>query len=80
MSELVEVPFEGKAADKAVLLLAAAEELDLPASVIQTKTGAFLVPGEVEEKAFSERKSDSDKKPAKKAAAKKSTSDKKAQE
>lgn len=84
MSELVEVPFEGKAGDKATLLLAAAEELELPASVIRTKQGAFLVPEEVEKKAFGARKSDDEgdkqKAAAKKTAAKKSTPDKKAQE
>lgn len=79
MSELVEVPFDGQAGDKATLLLAAAEELDLPASVVRTGSGKFLVPAEVEKKAFGERKS-SDKGTAKKAASSKSASDKKDQE
>lgn len=50
----VEVPFEGKSYEKAVLLLAAAEELGLDPSVVQTSSGMFLVPEEVEKKAFSE--------------------------
>lgn len=51
MSEYVEVPFEGKAEEKATLLLAAAEEKGLGASVVQTRTGAFYVPKEVAEAA-----------------------------
>lgn len=75
MSDTVEVPFEGKSAEKATLLLAAAEELDLPADVVKVQGGQFVVPAEVEKKAFGSRKSDSgDKQPAKKAAAKKSES------
>lgn len=75
MSDTVEVPFEGKAGEKATLLLAAAEELDLPASVIRTGNGKFLVPAEVEKKAFDSRSGDDKQKaPAKKAAAKKSDS------
>lgn len=75
MSELVEVPFDGQAGDKATLLLAAAEELDLPASVVRTGNGKFLVPAEVEKKAFGDRKG-SDKGTTKKAASSKSASDK----
>lgn len=52
MSEYIEVPFEGNAQDKAVLLLAAAEELGVGQEVVQTRTGAFYVPSEVNEKAF----------------------------
>lgn len=48
----IKVPFEGEASDRAVLLLAAAEELNLPASVVRTSLGGFLVPEEVEDKAF----------------------------
>jgi len=79
MSERVEVPFEGKASEKATLLLAAAEELDLPADVVQTGTGVFLVPAEVEKQAFGERREDKSESTAKKAAAKKAAP-KKAQE
>ena len=72
----VDVPFEGKAAEKAVLLLDAAETLGLDASVVRTYPGGFSVPEEVEKKAFGKQDAPP---PAKKAAAKKSTT-KKAQE
>ncbi len=85
MSEYVEVPFEGKAEVKATLLLAAAEELGLGQGVVQTRTGAFYVPAEVNEKAFASREEVSDgnsegdeEKP--KRAPRKSTASKKAQE
>jgi len=75
MSDTVEVPFEGKAGEKATLLLAAAEELGLPPSVVKVQGGQFAVPAEVEKKAFGSRKSESDdQQPPKKAAAKKSAS------
>lgn len=86
MSEYVEVPFEGKAQERAILLLAAAEDLELDQqAVVQTRTGAFYVPSEVAEKAgLASSKSDesegdseeqSEEKPkARKRAAKKSTS------
>lgn len=51
MSDLVEVPFGDNAKETAVLLLAAAEELDLDRSVVATKTGAFVVPKKVAKKA-----------------------------
>jgi nucleoid-associated protein YgaU len=83
MSETVKVPFERKAGEKATLLLAAAEELGLGQGVVRTGTGHFLVPAEVNEKAFgkqevSQRNSepDDEKPPAKKSAAKKSTTKK----
>lgn len=69
MTDSVEVPFDGEAEDKAVLLLAAAEELDLDASVVQTTAGAFLVPQEVHDQAFGPRDDDPSKKPATKRAA-----------
>lgn len=71
MSEKVKVPFNGKASENAVLLLAAAEQLDLDPSVVETTSGAYLVPQEVKDKAFEEKKSEDTKAPAKKAAAKK---------
>jgi hypothetical protein len=84
VSEHVEVPFEGQAKDRAILLLAAAEDLGKDPQAIQTRTGSFYVDPEVAEKAgLSTRKSDaeddsekpSEEKPApKKRAAKKSTS------
>lgn len=51
MSDLVEIPFGDNARDTAVLLLAAAEDLDLDRSVVATKTGAFVVPKKVAKKA-----------------------------
>ena len=84
MSEYVEVPFGGEARDRAILLLAAAEDLGKDPQAVQTRTGSFYVDSEVAEKAgLSTRKSDdadpseepSEDKPApKKRAAKKSTS------
>jgi hypothetical protein len=65
MSDLVEVPFDDNNADNATLLLAAAEDLGLDPSVVQTTEGAFLVPQEVHDEAFG-------KKAAKKSASKKS--------
>jgi hypothetical protein len=50
MSE-VEVPYGDSATDTAVLLLAAAEELDLDPAVVKSQEGHFLVPEEVAEKA-----------------------------
>lgn len=57
---------QGLTAENAILLLAAAEELGLDASVVATdsSSGSFVVPDEVADKAF----------PPKKAAAKKSAS------
>lgn len=73
----VEVEYGEKPSDTAVLLLAAAQELDLPAEVVKTREGGFLVPAEVNEKAFGKRETE---KPTKKAAAKKSTPSKTPQE
>lgn len=82
MSEYIEVPFEGKASEKATLLLAAAEELGLGAGVVRTVTGGFSVPVEVEKQAFTPREvstgNSEEEKPAKRAAKKSTT--KKAQE
>ena len=64
--ELVEVPFGEKPSETAVLLLAAAEELDLGADEVRTTTGAFIVPKKIADQAgFGEKKQ-----PAKKAAKK----------
>lgn len=69
MSDKVEVPFGDSATDTAVLLLAAAEELELDATVVETTSfSSFMVPEEVAKKASEPEK----KAPAKKAAAKKS--------
>lgn len=76
-SELVEVGFELDAdQDNATLLLAAAEELDLPPSVVTTSSTGFLAPKEVVDKAFGnqdEKKASAKKAPAKKTAAKSTT-------
>lgn len=69
MSEnTVEVPFGENPAETATLLLAAAEDLGMDQAVVGTQEGAFLVPLEVNDKAFG--------KPTKKAAAKKSAAKK----
>jgi hypothetical protein len=56
MSDEVEVEFGEKPDETAILLLAAAEELDLPADVVRTGGGVFMVPEEVKEAAFGEKK------------------------
>lgn len=58
MSDEVEVEFGEKPDETATLLLAAAEELDLPASVVRTGGGVFVVPDEVRKKAGLEEKKD----------------------
>ena len=68
MGDQVEVPFGDNPSETATLLLAAAEELGVGQEVVRTQEGAFLVPSEVNDKAFS--------KPAKKTAAKKSAAKK----
>jgi hypothetical protein len=50
----VEVPFDNPG-DQAVLLLAAAEELDLGAGAVKTSEGKFIVPEEVYQRAFPEK-------------------------
>jgi hypothetical protein len=64
MGDQVEVPFGDNPSETATLLLAAAEELGVGQEVVKTQEGSFLVPSEVNDKAFA--------KPAKKTAAKKS--------
>lgn len=74
-NESVEVPFGNSASDTATLLLAAAEELNLDAGVVTVSGRNFVVPSEVNDKAFGSDKSDDSKaakKTAKKAPAKKS--------
>lgn len=76
----VNVPYGESAADTATLLLASAQELELPADVVLTTSdGSFSVPEEVAKKAkvdYDKDESDEDeaedepKKPAKKAAKK----------
>lgn len=55
MSEQVDIPFGDRPGDQATLLLAAAEDLGLDASVVATYEGGFLVPQEVNDKAFPKR-------------------------
>lgn len=74
-SDPVEVPFGDKPSDTATLLLAAAKELNLESSVVETRGRSFVVPSEVNDKAFGSNKSSDSKaakKTAKKAPAKKS--------
>jgi hypothetical protein len=52
MGDLVEVPFGDNPSETATLLLAAAEELGVGQEVVGTQEGAFLVPSEVNDKAF----------------------------
>lgn len=63
MSDIV---IDGRDQDKAVLLLAAAADLDLDASVVRTTSKGYVVPDEVAKKAGLVKKA-----PAKKTAAKK---------
>jgi hypothetical protein len=75
----VKVPFDANPTDQAVLLLAAAEELDLGPSAVKTSEGAFIVPEEVHQRAFPPEKKEEEAPqqeqappPPKKAPAKKS--------
>jgi hypothetical protein len=78
MSEVF-VPFEGKARDKAVLLLAAAEEKGEPGSVVRSTEGGFYAPQEIVnaaglgESGDTSSEEEAPKRTTKKAAAKKST-------
>lgn len=56
MSEQVDVPFDDKPSDQAVLLLAAAEDLGLDPSVVRTTEGGFSAPKEVHDKAYPPKK------------------------
>ena len=59
--ETVEVPFSANNEETAVLLLAAAEELDLdPAVAVRTSEGNFVVPKEVADKAFGKGKTEAE--------------------
>jgi outer membrane biosynthesis protein TonB len=51
MADRVQVPFGNNAADTAVLLLAAAEELDMDQAVVGTGSGYFIAPTEVAQRA-----------------------------
>lgn len=78
------VVVEGLASDDATLLLAAAEELGLPADVVRTSEDGFVVPKAVHDKAYGKRKTSESssgagsakKAPAKKAPAKKAAAKK----
>lgn len=66
-NESVEVEFGDNPSETATLLLAAAEELGLDASVVAVSEGQFVVPSEVNDKAFDKpKKSAAKKSPAKK--------------
>jgi topoisomerase IA-like protein len=72
-----DVEIKGRSRDNAILLLAAATDLDLPASVVRTTTNGYLVPEEIAKKAgLADEDSKSEKPPAKKTAAKKATAKK----
>lgn len=47
----VNIKYGKSAKDTATLLLAAAESLDMPASVVRTQEGGFIAPREVAEEA-----------------------------
>jgi hypothetical protein len=57
MSDRVEIPFDKKPGDQAVLLLAAAEDLGLDASEVRTYEGGFIVSQEIKDKAYPKKKS-----------------------
>lgn len=63
MSDQVDVPFNDNPSNQATLLLAAAEDLGLDQAVVKTTEGGFVVPQEVNDKAFGKksRKKSSDK-------------------
>jgi topoisomerase IA-like protein len=79
-----DVEIEGRSRDNAILLLAAAEELDLDVSVVRTTTNGYIVPEEVANEAGlgeeKPKKTAAKKTAAKKTAAKKATSKSKSQE
>lgn len=54
----VRVAFSANNQETATLLLAAAEDLDLDASVVRTEEGNFVVPEEVSDKAFGKGKTE----------------------
>lgn len=58
MSDEVEVAFSANNQETAVLLLAAAEDLELDPSVVRTAEGKFVVPQEVSDKAFGKGKTE----------------------
>lgn len=73
MTSTTKVPFGNDAGETSTLLLAAAEELGLDPSVVTVSGRNFVVPSDVNDKAFGSESDDkADKKPAKKATAKKS--------
>ena len=71
MAENENVEVKGRTSDNATLLLAAAEELNLPAGVVETTGSGFRVPVEVAKKAGLDNNDDDKPRAAKKAAAKK---------
>lgn len=51
MTSMVDIPFEGEAQDRAVVLLAAAEKLGHPNEVVGTTSTGFKVPEDVAKEA-----------------------------
>lgn len=72
---MTDVQIEGRSRDTAILLLAAAEDLGLDASVVRTTTTGYIVPEDVA-KAYEGEEPAAKKAPAKKTAAKKTTAKK----
>jgi hypothetical protein len=71
-----DVQIEGRSADKATLLLAAAEDLGLDAGVVRTTSGGYLVPEDVADKAGLSEGEKPKKTAAKKTTAKKTAASK----
>ena len=60
MSEMVGIPYGPKPTEQAILLLAAAEEMGLPADVINIGGNGFVAPAQVAERAFDNAEPDSE--------------------
>jgi hypothetical protein len=82
MMGTMKIPFGGESQDRAIKLLAAAEQLDQDAAVVRTTTGGFLVEEDVAKKAGLDKYAEdsevqsSEPEPVKKTAAKKTTAKK----
>lgn len=71
-----DVQIEGRGRDKAILLLAAAEDLDLGPEVVRTTTNGYIVPEKVANQAGLGEEKPKSEPPAKKTAAKKTAAKK----
>jgi hypothetical protein len=82
MMGTMKIPFGGESQDRAIKLLAAAEQLDQDAAVVRTTTGGFLVEEDVAKKAGLDKYAEdsgvqsSEPEPVKKTAAKKTAAKK----